>query len=62
METSITDDVELDLRDSQPWADYRLPDNRVLRLPADAWSRMKYARRGWRLVPKTESRNLEKGG
>jgi len=51
----------VDLRDSQPWADYKLPDGRVLHLPADPWSKEKYKRKGWRLQPKTESKNL-KGG
>jgi hypothetical protein len=59
--TIIGDNWELDVRDGQPWADYELPDGRVLHLPADAWSKQKYRKRGWRLLPKTESKNL-KGG
>jgi len=54
-------DWKLDISNAQPFADYLLPDGRVLRLPADAWSRQKYARKGWRLQPQTESKSL-KGG
>lgn len=50
---------ELDFRDGQPWADYLLPDGRLLHLPADAWSTRKYKRKGWRLQPKTESKNIK---
>jgi hypothetical protein len=64
MKSSILEkgiDWELDVSDAQPWADYLLPDGRLLHLPADAWSRRKYAKKGWRLQPKSESKNL-KGG
>lgn len=54
-------DWELDFQDGQPWGNYLLPDGRVLHLPADPWSRQKYKKKGWRLQPKTESKNL-KGG
>ena len=60
METAIKGkDWELDFSSGQPWADYKLPDGRVLHLPADAWSRRRYERRGWRLQPKTESKNIK---
>ena len=61
MERIEGDNWELDFSSGQPWADYKLPDGRALHLPADAWSRRKYKRKGWRLQPKTESKNL-KGG
>ena len=51
-------DWAIDFSGGQPWALYKLPDGRLLRLPADPWSRRKYARKGWCLQPKTETKNL----
>jgi len=47
-------DWSMDLRDAQPWANYILPDGRILHLPADPWNKQKFLKKGWRLQPKTE--------
>ena len=60
-DTIVGGNWKIDFKDGQPWAEYLLPDGRLLRLPADGWSRRKYTKRGWRLQPKSESKNL-KGG